>query len=124
MELDKILNNYLEGNEKKIIKEDKDMNSLNNNLDDYEDDEDDFEENDLNYDEDDDDEEDDFYEDDDDEEDEDENDEDEEDIDIETIDDIEKIKIVCTILNHVENDYPGLEKIIMSLQDIIDENEE
>ena len=111
MELEKILNNYLEG--KEIIKENIDMNKLNNNVDDlYEDD--------IEEDED-------QYEDEDDDqceegEDEDE-DEDEEDIDIETITDVEKMRIVCSILNHVENDYPGLEEIITKLQDIIEEND-
>jgi hypothetical protein len=59
------------------------------------------------------------------EDDEDYNDEDEEyvDLDIETISDIERIKIACDILNHIENDYLGLDKIIMTLQDIIEENE-
>jgi hypothetical protein len=118
MELEKILNNYLEG--KEIIKENNDMNSLNNNLDDedlYEDDED-QEDQDLYEDEGDDED----Y-DDEDEDEEDDSDEDFEEIDIETITDLEKMKIVCDILNHIENDYPGLEKIITTLQDIIEDNQ-
>jgi len=115
MELEKILNNYLEG--KEIIKENNDMNSLNNNLDDedlYEEDEDledqdSYEDGEEDYDDEEDDEE---Y-----------GDDDFEEVDIETITDLEKMKIVCDILNHIENDYPGLEKIITILQDIIEDNQ-
>lgn len=109
MELEKILNNYLEG--KEVIKENMDMNKLNDNLDDYEDEE---------YDDENEDDEEDY---DDSEDYEEDNDEDYEDVDIETITDIEKMRIVCDILNHIENDYPGLEKIIVTLQDIIEEND-
>ena len=101
MELEKILNDYLQG--KEIIKEN--MNKINDNLDEYEDEEEEYED------------------DDDDEEDEEDEEDESEEIDIETITDIEKMKIVCNILDHIENDYPNLEKIIMSLQDIIEEHD-
>jgi len=103
MELEKILNDYLEG--KEVIKENMNMNKLNDNLDEDEDEED---------------EEDEEYEDEEYEEDE---EHENEEIDIETITDIEKMKIVCNILDHIENDYPNLEKIIMALQDIIEEHD-
>ena len=49
-------------------------------------------------------------------------DEDYQDIDIETISDIERMKIASDILHHIQNYYPGLEKIIMTLEDIIEDS--
>jgi hypothetical protein len=119
MELEKILNDFLDEKEvKKEIKNESKKEELNERFlvikgmenipqdeedeDEYEDDE---EEDDEEYDED-----------------EDEDEEDYNDIDIETISDVERIKIVCDILHHIDNYYPGLDKVIMTLEDIIEDN--
>ena len=117
MELENILNGFLEGkeveketNKKEIVNERFLMISNLKDEKDYEEDED----------------EDDYEEDDEDDYEEDEEDEDEEEdyeeLDIEVISDEEKIKIACDILNHVENYHPGLDKAIMILQDMIEDN--
>lgn len=119
MELENILSDFLEEkNQKKSLNETFitikgiDTNNINNQSEiDYEDDE---LEDDSEY-------EDDYDEDED--EDEDEN-EDYEDIDINKIDDIEKIKIALSILNHVNVHYSGLTRAITNLVDIIEDNDE
>jgi hypothetical protein len=56
------------------------------------------------------------------EEEDDEDEDDYQDIDIESISDVERMKIASDILHHIQNYYPGLEKIIMTLEDIIEDN--
>ena len=107
MELENILNNFLEGKEVVVEKENDKKEIVDerflmiSNLKEKEEDEEEEE-----YDED--------------EEDEDE-DEDYEELDIEAISDEEKIKIACDILNHVQEYHPGLDKAIMILQDIVED---
>jgi hypothetical protein len=97
MELEKILNDFLE--EKEIKKEEINEKLLViNGL------------------------QDDKYEKEEEEEEEEDEDEDYQDIDIETISDIERMKIASDILHHIQNYYPGLEKIIMTLEDIIEDS--
>lgn len=115
MELENILKDFLEEKEvkkKETVNEETflSISSLKEKSKDYEDDYEDEEE-------------DDDYEDEDEsEEDEDEEEDDYEELDIELISDVERMKIANDILNHIENDYPGLDKIIMILQDIIEDN--
>ena len=109
MELENILNNFLEG--KEVVEKENDKKEIVDerflmisNLKEKEEDEDyeEEEEDEEEYDED--------------------EDEDYEELDIETISDEEKIKIACDVLNHVQEYHPGLDKAIMILQDIIEDS--
>lgn len=124
MELENILKNYLN---EEIVTENTmlSITNLEKKSKDYEEDLEDEDMKDYEEeDEEEDDEDEDEDEDDEDEDDEEEDEDDEEytDIDIETISDMEKIKIVLDILNHIKKDYDGLDDTIITLQDIIDEN--
>jgi ABC-type Zn2+ transport system substrate-binding protein/surface adhesin len=104
MELENVLNSFLEGKEvekrsdKKEIVDERLLMISNLKEKEDEEDEEDYEE-----------------------EDEDEDEEDYEELDIEAISDEEKIKIACDILNHVQEYHPGLDKAIMILQDIVED---
>ena len=104
MELEKILTDYLEEKqvEKAVKKESIDEKFLSirdlkeDEYEDYEDDEEDYE---------------------------DEDEEDEDEIDILKITDVEKIRIALDILSNVNDYYDGLEDAIMTLQDIVEDND-
>lgn len=106
MELEKILTDYLEEKqvkktvEKEVIDE-KFLSIRDLKEEDYEEDEEDDEEEDYEEDEDD----------------------DTDEIDILKITDVEKIRIALDILSNVNDYYDGLEEAIMTLQDIIEDND-
>ena len=112
MELENILNGFLEGkeveketNKKEIVDERFLMiSNLKDKEEDYE--EEDYEEEDDEENEGEDEDEDEEY----------------EELDIEAISDEERIRIACDILNHIEEYHPGLDKAIMILQDIIEDS--